>query len=491
MQPRRAFQGTETGLGLKRPFSAVALGSAVCKRFRSAREALRVGVLEGASRGGFVAASLAASASARAAVSSTAEAADSIAAADEDMNGVGHHRPGVARGDAPRRARSQPPAGPASKPWRRLLDEQKLENSRDVPGFAPCAFAAELRRALPPPSGEDQAPAPLRCGSQLLWHVPPASRQRLEAAWGLLGTPGVGRSRSDPLGYLEYQAWLQRLEPDSYAAVDSEAEDEALKGLSGLELFKKMFPSPKKEGVAPLSAEERQVAEEALHGPGRADEILASRFSVDLTRGQLQCLMPRTWLNDEVINFYCKLLQERSNASKSGPSCWFANSFFWNKLSGGPAKGNDEYNYKEVRRWTVKAKVDIFALDFVIFPMNIGESHWALGAIDMKAKGFRYFDSMTTRPHRNFVPFLRRYLGDEHKQRKGGPLEGLDDWSLLTIEPPPPQQNNCYDCGVFTCFFADRISAGRPLDFCQDDMPDLRLRVCARVVKADENWDDT
>ena len=54
----------------------------------------------------------------------------------------------------------------------------------------------------------------------------------------------------------------------------------------------------------------------------------------------------------------------------------------------------EDYSYKEVRRWTVKAKIDIFELDYVIFPMNIGETHWAMGAIDLKDKGFRYFDSM-------------------------------------------------------------------------------------------------
>jgi Ulp1 family protease len=55
---------------------------------------------------------------------------------------------------------------------------------------------------------------------------------------------------------------------------------------------------------------------------------------------------------------------------------------------------SQEYSYKDVRRWTVKAKIDIFQLDYVIFPMNIGETHWAMGAIDLKDKGFRYFDSM-------------------------------------------------------------------------------------------------
>lgn len=289
------------------------------------------------------------------------------------------------------------------------------------------------------------------------------------------------------LGYLEYQDWLLKAVPEQLRG--SAEGEEADERLSGLELMRKLFPPTKRAGVAKLTPEERQVAEECLYGAGRHDDVLATRFSVELTRGQLQCLLPRTWLNDEVINFYFKLLQERSNKAEHGRRCWFANSFFWNKLSGGPNKQNNDYNYKDVRRWTIKAKVDVFALDYVLFPMNIGEMHWALGAIDLRAKGFRYFDSFISKPHPNFVPFLQRYLGDEHKSKKGGPMEGLDKWRLLDMEPPVPQQNNSYDCGVFTCFFADRFSSGRPLDFDQDDMPDLRVRLASRVVKADENWD--
>ena len=46
--------------------------------------------------------------------------------------------------------------------------------------------------------------------------------------------------------------------------------------------------------------------------------------------------------------------------------------------------------------------------DYVIFPMNIAESHWAMGAIDLKDKGFRYFDSMFSRSEERR---LKRLLG--------------------------------------------------------------------------------
>ena len=67
--------------------------------------------------------------------------------------------------------------------------------------------------------------------------------------------------------------------------------------------------------------------------------------------------------------------QERSKTVSGSPKCWFTNSFFWPKLSGNNKDSHthhvlhmwtEEYSYKEVRRWTVKAKVDIFEMDPLI-----------------------------------------------------------------------------------------------------------------------------
>merc|ERR1711862_289051 len=120
--------------------------------------------------------------------------------------------------------------------------------------------------------------------------------------------------------------------------------------------------------------------------------------------------------------------------------------------------------------------------------MNIMDTHWAMGVINIRDKGFHYFDSMTCRPHPNFPVFLRRYVDDEHKAKKGGPLDGVDGWDMIDPAGPVPQQENGYDCGVFTCFFADYLSSGRVPDFHQDDMKDLRMRLAARVVSGRDDW---
>ena len=110
--------------------------------------------------------------------------------------------------------------------------------------------------------------------------------------------------------------------------------------------------------------------------------------------------------------------------------------------------------------------------------------------IDLKEQGFRYFDSGNLRPSGAFAPFLARYLSDEHRRLALRPLPEPGGWRLL---PAPdggvPQQTNRYDCGVFTCFFADCLSAGRPFAFDQGDMPDLRLRLAARLLTASCEWD--
>lgn len=360
-----------------------------------------------------------------------------------------------------------------------------------VSSLPPGDLQASLLRPLPPAEVRRSPAAPVG-GQYELWDF---------AKFRGIAPPGArSTERSHPLSYLDYLSWLQRVLPEGMqplGSADAESEeaeadpdDKAAEELSGLELLRLLSerarpPSPpRRRGVPPLTADEKELAESSLE-PGNASEKLVSRFNVDLTRGQLACLKPGQWLNDEVINFYCKLLEERSKKKTDLPKVWFPNSFFWPKLSGA---SNSNYSYKEVRRWTVKAKIDIFELDYVIFPMNIGESHWALGAIDFRKRGFRYFDSMFCRPHRNFVPFLQSYLRDEHKAKKSVPFEGAEDWDLIIPDVPTPQQNNGYDCGVFTCFFADFFSAGRELAFDQDDMPDLRLRLAARVVSGNEDW---
>lgn len=433
----------------KQAFSCANLGEALCKRLRPARQALLARIHDDASAVG---------------------------------SSVSRHAVAGAVGRSP--------SSGADYAFKQMLTGGRYSLDKLVrpSPMQPDDLCRDLFRPLPPrPTRRLSLPTAPRPGPRLLWDLSPCTEPVPRNAVAEV------EERSHPLSYMEYLSWLQEVLPEDMhpevPQVDEDAEEQPR--LTALELLRRISvaacpPSPEPEPetrVPPLTDEEREAAEQIL-GDGNPNEVMVSKFNVDITRDKMRCLRPGQWLNDEVINFYFKLLQERGKLLQGAPKCWFPNSFFWPKLSG----NNSSYSYKEVKRWTIKAKIDIFELDLICFPMNIGESHWAMGVIDLTSHGFRYFDSMFCRPHKNFVPFLRKYVQDEHKAKKGKALDGVEDWELILHEKPVPQQENGYDCGVFTCMFGDYVSAGRELVFEQADMPSLRMRLAARVVAADENF---
>ena len=49
---------------------------------------------------------------------------------------------------------------------------------------------------------------------------------------------------------------------------------------------------------------------------------------------------------------------------------------------------------KQLRLTVCVWQVDIFSMDVVIFPINIGNAHWTAAAINFARKRFEYYDSM-------------------------------------------------------------------------------------------------
>jgi Ulp1 family protease len=228
-----------------------------------------------------------------------------------------------------------------------------------------------------------------------------------------------------------------------------------------------------------LSDEERRSAESTLCKSGTT--LVASRNNIEVSLDKLQCLQDKQWLNDEVINFYFDLLNEYSSRNVKGPKTYLWNSFFWLKLSD-DGKG---YNYKSVQRWTTRRKVDLFAFDRFIVPMNIGRNHWALGLVDLKNKSIKYFDSLAGGSlHASFADFLLKYLEDEFRDKRK--TEECPDFrNSFSIDPvDPPQQTNGYDCGVFTCMNAECLTSGRDwLDFDQSLIPKMRRKIAAQIIR--------
>ncbi|CAM9822559.1 unnamed protein product [Pylaiella littoralis] len=225
----------------------------------------------------------------------------------------------------------------------------------------------------------------------------------------------------------------------------------------------------------PLSDEQERDVDRVFEG--RPDgQVLVKAFNADLTRRDLKCLRPFTWLNDEVVNMYMQLLavrdKELCNANPKRRPSHFFNSFFLAKLRGHDGK----YNYKGVRRWTRKVKV--FEMDKIFVPVNVSNTHWCMAVIYMKHKRINYFDSMGG-SGKNVTNSLLDWLEDEDDDKNGddGTFDP-DDWTTEgTNVATTPQQENGSDCGAFAVSFASYISDDLPLDFRQADITQMRRRM--------------
>lgn len=109
--------------------------------------------------------------------------------------------------------------------------------------------------------------------------------------------------------------------------------------------------------------------------------------------------------------------------------------------------------------FTSSSQVDLFTLDIVLIPINLGNSHWVCGAINLRKKRFEYYDSLGAENKRAFK-IMRNYLVEEAKDKKKGNLD-LSDWTDYFNERNPHQQNG-FDCGVFASITLEQISRRDP-----------------------------
>ncbi|KAK9826046.1 hypothetical protein WJX74_007714 [Apatococcus lobatus] len=235
-----------------------------------------------------------------------------------------------------------------------------------------------------------------------------------------------------------------------------------------------------------LSSKQLRQYREAMrrYDDDRAAEILVTHANIDMTRRHIACLHSLTWLNDEVINMYMALLQEREVRGREvgrRPTCHFFNSFWLPALVG---PNHDQYNYPKVSRWTSLKKLRrsaqtaecVLDLERLIVPVHLG-MHWTCAVIDLEHRQIRYYDSMAGHEER-LMEALRRWVSDEYKDKKNQEVD-TSGWPIrhMTDEEEIPQQFNGSDCGVFALEFAERQSRNAAMDFQQRDMDVLRKRV--------------
>ncbi|EAU93455.2 sentrin-specific protease [Coprinopsis cinerea okayama7 len=213
-----------------------------------------------------------------------------------------------------------------------------------------------------------------------------------------------------------------------------------------------------------------------LNTPGQVSKC--AREAV--TAADLRRLNPGQWLNDEVINFYGAMINQRAENGKAKVkrgkvlNAYYFSTFFWTKLT------KEGYEKGRLAKWT--KKVDIFSKDIVLIPVNHSNSHWTAAAINFKLKRFESYDSLDMAGE-EVCQTLRGYVQAEHMNKKKKPFD-FSGWENYVAEDNPKQQNG-YDCGVFTCQTLESLSRGEnTLIFTQKDMPYLRKRMLWEIGKA-------
>ena len=114
--------------------------------------------------------------------------------------------------------------------------------------------------------------------------------------------------------------------------------------------------------------------------------------TVSISPEDYYCLEDESFLNDVIIDFYLKWIQNTVIPQESRDRTHIFTTYFYKRLTTRPPRSKNklhpiednvnlsaaEKRYERVRRWT--KKVNIFEKDFVIIPIN-EHSHWFLAVI--------------------------------------------------------------------------------------------------------------
>jgi sentrin-specific protease 1 len=230
----------------------------------------------------------------------------------------------------------------------------------------------------------------------------------------------------------------------------------------------------------------------SIRGVARsAESAIIKQIGTDsVQRQSIKTLQPETFLNDEVIHYFYVMLSKRDEElckqDTSRRRSHFFKSFFKTKLLDEGNKDpirDGKYDYKNVQNWSKKVPgQDIFKLDKVFFPINQGRVHWVCAVAYMSEKRIQMYDSMGAGGV-HYLQSIFQYIKDEHNDKMESPLPDEDQWQIIPTKSGTPLQRNGYDCGVFTCMFADFLSINCPLDYLtQEHITICRERIVLSIL---------
>ncbi|XP_020690873.1 probable ubiquitin-like-specific protease 2B [Dendrobium catenatum] len=230
--------------------------------------------------------------------------------------------------------------------------------------------------------------------------------------------------------------------------------------------------------------------EDVIYPKGDPDAVSISKRDIEL-------LEPDTFINDTIIDFYIKYLQNKVQPIEKKRFHFF-NSFFFRKLAdldkdpGSISEGRAAF--QRVRKWT--RKLNIFEKDYIFIPVNFN-LHWSLLVIchpgeiitfrddDLKSSPkvpcILHMDSIIG-SHSGLKDLIQSYLLEEWKERHP---ELTDDITprfsnLRFVSLELPQQENSFDCGLFLLHYVELFLEEAPVYFNPS-----RITVLSNFLSAD------
>ncbi|XP_039850025.1 uncharacterized protein LOC120708701 isoform X9 [Panicum virgatum] len=215
--------------------------------------------------------------------------------------------------------------------------------------------------------------------------------------------------------------------------------------------------------------------EDIIYPQGDPDAVSISKRDVEL-------LLPETFVNDTIIDFYIKYLTTRIESTEKRRFHFF-NSFFFRKLAdldkdqGRAPEGRAAF--LRVRKWT--RKINVFEKDFLFIPVNFN-LHWSLIVIcypgevatfkdgdtklSAKVPCILHMDSLKG-SHTGLKDIIQSYLWEEWKERHPESASDNSDkfLNLRFVSLELPQQDNSFDCGLFLLHYVELFLMDAPRNF--------------------------
>jgi hypothetical protein len=239
--------------------------------------------------------------------------------------------------------------------------------------------------------------------------------------------------------------------------------------------------------------DERESVRAFVCQSGNGNDVIEDYRGVTLRRSSAHRLQPGHWLNDELVQYFAKIVTTKdvlcSSFDLSRKRSNIFSSLFYTRMMG-VGSNTQGYNYEGVRRWTSRTTDDIFNLDKILIPINVDYVHWIAVMVSIQDKTIQVYDPIgRNASDANFIyDMILRFLFDEHFAKKRRFLsETL--WHHVQQDAQLPLQPNGYDCGVYVLAFICFSIFGQSQRFRRDpavtsDMyaADLRFQLTKSIM---------